>query len=1103
MSMWGLIKRSLLFYRRTNAGVFLAVLVSTAVLTGALVVGDSVRYSLLMMVRERLGQTELALELPGRFFRAELADDLSAELDGLVAPVLHIRGFIEKSDDSRAAKRVDVYGVDERFFLIGGTAERGVFRDDGEAGVVVNESLAEQLGVGVGDEVKLRIQRPGLMPREVPLTPDSDLSLFFRVTVEGVAGKEQFGRFGVQANQVWPLNVFVPLDRLQADIGRPGRANMLLIGGGQAGKITVEQANAAMRKCWRLSDAEIEFRRLEGRDALEMRSRRVFIDSAIGDAALKADGGGVGILTYFVNELRVGERVTPYSMVTAMSRGAGGVVPVDMGDDEVLINQWLAEDLGAGVGDRLDVTYTVLGPMRKLVDRKSSFRIRGVIGMETAGVDAELMPDFEDLADVSNCRDWKPGITIDLAKIRKKDEAYWDRYRGTPKALVTLGAGQSMWSNRYGNMTAIRYYGGGTSAEDIERAVLDAVDPGWLGLFFQPVLERGLKAGSEASYFGWLFLGLSMFLIVAAVVLTGLLFVFGVESRSEQIGTLLAVGFSAGAVRGLLLGEGAVIAFLGAISGTAGALVYTRVMIWALSAAMSGSTIYFDVEPATVLIGASAAVVISVFAIWLTVRKEVGRPARELLAGVARWQFVSDISVWRGRAELIVAGGATAGALALLGVAGQGSTEAVAGAFFAAGSLLLVAGLAAGSALLKRMAGSWKKPMSTLAGLGLRNCSRRSGRSLAVMALLACGVFLVVAVEVFRRDPLAGAERHDSGTGGFTLFGESAIGILQDLNSEQGRKALGLAGDVMEGVEVVPLRVRDGDDASCFNLNRAQRPRLLGVRPERLSSRGSFRFVSIESEVGLKAGWDILKAHDREGVVPAVGDYPTIKWALGKSLGDQIEYRDEKGRTFKVRLVGMLENSILQGSLVIAEDRFVERFPSEEGYRMLLIETAPEKVEAVAEHLSSRLAHFGLAVTSAKRRLAAFSEVENTYISIFQILGGLGLLLGSIGLGLVVLRNMLERRGELAMLQAVGFNRGVLKRLVLYEHWGLLAGGLVCGIFAAIVSVGPALKLPGTGVSYYSLSLTVGAIVASGVAWVWLATGFSLSGNILDGLRNE
>ncbi|MHC4596271.1 MAG: ABC transporter permease, partial [Planctomycetota bacterium] len=746
-------------------------------------------------------------------------------------------------------------------------------------------------------------------------------------------------------------------------------------------------------------------------------------------------------------------------------------------------------------------------PMRKLVEQKSSFRVRQILAMEAPVLDRELMPDFPGLADVDNCRDWEPGIPVELDKIRQRDEDYWQQYRGTPKAFVTLGAGQAMWANRYGNLTAVRYPASNESEQTIAGRLLNAVEPASVGLFFQSVRARGIRAGDEATDFGQLFLGFSIFLIVAALILMGLLFVFGVESRSGQVGMLLAVGFSPKLVRRLLFIEGGMLAILGAIAGTAAGLLYTRAMIYGLATvwqvAVSGSRIHFYARPSTLFAGALGAVAVSLIAIWVTLRKQVSRPARELLGQGLQWQFFSAGRVSKGRIGLGTAAVAAVAAVVLLVMMGTGDSGAVAGAFFGVGALLLIAGLGLSQALLKIVGGSWHRTMSSLRGLGMRNSTRRSGRSLAVVGLLACGIFLVVAVGANRHGPSEQAQRRDSGTGGFALFGESAIGILHDLNSESGRQSLGLADNELEDVQIVQLRVHDGDDASCLNLNRAQRPRLLGVQPEQLQMRGAFAFADTVDDAEWEDAWDLLNRDLGADVVPAIGDYQTIIWALGKSIGDELEYTDEKGRKFRLRLVGMLKNSILQGSLLISEDEFVRRFPSEDGYRIFLADVAEDKAEVVAGILSTRLRDFGLALTPAKERLEAFSAVENTYLSIFQLLGGLGLILGSVGLGLVVLRNVLERRGELAMLQAVGFNKTTLRRMVFYEHAGLLLCGLACGVVAGLVAVWPALKSTAAQVPYFSLVLTIAAIGISGVVWIRIASAFALSGQMLEALRNE
>ena len=142
-------------------------------------------------------------------------------------------------------------------------------------------------------------------------------------------------------------------------------------------------------------------------------------------------------------------------------------------------------------------------------------------------------------------------------------------------------------------------------------------------------------------------------------------------------------------------------------------------------------------------------------------------------------------------------------------------------------------------------------------------------------------------------------------------------------------------------------------------------------------------------------------------------------------------------------------------------------------------------------------------MTSTVQRLNAFNAVQNTYLGTFQVLGGLGLLLGSAGLGVVVLRNLLERRGELGLLVALGFRRWLLQRLVLAEHGALLGLGLGIGIVAAAVAVLPALLSSGARLPYVSLALTLGAVLLNGALCTWLAIRYALRGNLLEALRNE
>jgi len=390
-------------------------------------------------------------------------------------------------------------------------------------------------------------------------------------------------------------------------------------------------------------------------------------------------------------------------------------------------------------------------------------------------------------------------------------------------------------------------------------------------------------------------------------------------------------------------------------------------------------------------------------------------------------------------------------------------------------------------------------------------CARRRTRSLATIAMLACGSFLIVSIGVFRLDANRDANKRSSGTGGFALLGETAMPVVHDLNSQSGRDFFALSQRDLEGVSFVPFRMREGDEASCLNLNRAQKPRLLGVKPEMLTERLAFSFAKLMKGTYTKTHpWSLLsktsvpdRAPVERGEIPAIGDANSIQWSMGKKVGETIDFVDERGQAFKVRIVGAVANSILQGQLIVDEAEFVKRFPGESGYRMFLIDAPSNRVAEVSATLSRAMQDVGLELTPAAQRLAQFNAVQNTYLGTFQVLGGLGLLLRSVGLGIVVLRNVLERRGELAVLLAVGFRKPTLQRLLLIENGALLALGLALGVVAAAVAVLPAVLSPAAQLPYASLMLTLGAVLINGALWTWAATRFALRGNLLAALRNE
>ncbi|MHC5029211.1 MAG: hypothetical protein ACYTGR_20875, partial [Planctomycetota bacterium] len=376
MSRLGLALRSLRFHRRSHVGVMLGTAVAAAVIVGALLVGDSVRATLRTQTLQRIGRSDIALIGGDRFFRAALADAITAAggPGNLAAPLLQVDGTATTPDRAHRAGGTIVSGVDERFFALSLDGPGTVLPTAGEA--LVNGRLAEHLAVQPGDQVVIRVAKPSALPRDIALAVNDDLAVGLRVTIKDVLEDDAFGRFGLAAGQVPPFNAFVDLGWLQEQLALPGRANLLLAAG-----LDVEEGDRLLGAAWSLDDAGIETYPINGTTEVDIVSRRVFLDDAIAASI----GAGTGVLTYFVNDLSNAgaTRSTPYSMVSAVGMLGDGprsetarLLPADLADDETVVNRWLADDLGVGPGDTLDLTYFELGPGGRLDEARASFRVR-------------------------------------------------------------------------------------------------------------------------------------------------------------------------------------------------------------------------------------------------------------------------------------------------------------------------------------------------------------------------------------------------------------------------------------------------------------------------------------------------------------------------------------------------------------------------------------------------------------------------------------------------------------------------------------------------------------------------------------------------------
>lgn len=1095
MNLPRLALRGVAHHRRMHLGLLTGTLLACAVLSGALVVGDSVRQTLRGIALARLGGTVQALDWGERHFAQDLAESLAGETGADTTAALTVRAMAGPPPGGAVRDQINrarVYGVDRDFWDIVSPGEQ--IPELGPQEALVNESVAGRLGLRPGDDVALRVPRPSGMPLDAPLARGGDQdSITALVTVRAVLPDTMGGRFSLAADQAAPGNLFVDRNWLQELLELPQQANLLLTGG----DLDADAVQSALARVWRPEQAGFSIRTADA-GVVQLESSRIFLEDAVVRAVRELPGAQPA-LTYLVNRIGHGDKSTPYSFVAA------GPVPPGTPEGAVVVGRWLADTLGVAPGGTLDMEWYEVGPSNEFITRRGEFPVHAVLPMEALAAERALAPKFPGLSDVDSCRDWDIGMPLEEEALDDPaNEAYWKAYGQTPKLMVSFETGEKLWGGRFGAVMAVRFPAGTTDADTLSRELRARVNPEDIGLAFMPVRELALRAVDQAMDFGGLFTGMSFFLIIAALVLLGLLFAHGVQRRAAEMGTLLALGWTPRRVRALFLMESLPALLAGVALGTLAGGGYAWLLMAGLArfwpGAVAGAALRFHAGGAALATGAAASLACALAVVAVSLWRAGRHDARTLLtrdfASVGYPRTGTDGhgrgparrgGVWPGRFSWLGVAAALSGAAAVLLL----RPENPSGAFFGIGFLLLLALLGHYARLLGWMARRpaparprwWKTALTQLA--------RRRGRSLGVAVMTACGCFLVLSVSAMRANMALHAEGRASGTGGFGVYAETTLPVRGD--------AAALFG--VDPGAVLPLRMRDGEDAGCLNLNRAQSPRLLGVDPARLAERGAF---------GPPELWALLDAPLSDGAIPAlVGDSDTAMWGLqavtDPERGTTLEYRADDGRTVTVRLVGRLPMrlSVFQGMLLVSEENFTRLYPGEAGHRAFLLDTPSAAAEETTARLNREHARLGIEAQSAVARLREFYAVETAYLAMFLVLGGLGMALGAGGAGVVVLRNLFERRAELALLLALGYTPARLRLMLGVEHGALVAAGILLGAAAAAVAVVPLIALSQTTVSPIALAGVFLGVTAAYLLAVAVALAFGLRGVSVGDLRGE
>ena len=1139
------------YFWRIHFIVALCTAVATGVLAGALIVGDSVKGSLRGLTTERLGTIQHALLADG-FFPPDVLNRQNA-----VSAIL-LNGTIVAPQTQTRASKVNILGVSESFFAFWeGSATPRLHKTSAQTfnPIVINEALQRELNVNVGDTLLVNVPQAADIHPEFLLgeRDTSEAIQSLRLIVSEIVPTENAGRFSLRAHQSLPLNAFIALPVLQRVLGQEDRINALFT----AEAIPISSDDLALHM-----DA-LDLKVQEHDTHFDLQSQQYLLKPIFSDLArtIAAENGipTLPTLTYLANTISAKDKIVPYSTIVALPVDDGeffellnknatedenqarnemegfllghffnpntgnspppntvvspqgksknseiksenqarnemegdsntgnspppNTVVSPQGKFKIILNTWAATDLGVEVGDQISITYYRVGVGEAYTTETASFLLHGILPIEGITADRDLIPTFPGIHDTADMSEWESPFPIDYSLIRSKDEVYWDEYGATPKAFIPLETGQQLWKNRFGDLTAIRLGIAPNASLQATRTLFETeflrkIQPEQVGFRFLALQSDGLQAATGATDFGMLFSSLSAFIIIAVALLVGMLFRIGVEQRSREIGILQAIGYPLTQIRRQFLYEGVIIAGIGSLCGGLLAIGYAQLMIYGLQTwwlpAIGTPFMELHVSIWSLLIGAVISLSVVMLSIRLTVHK-LGRASTvSLLAGKTDFADTTLTDEYRAKKMRYLRWLA---AVIGLGV-GIWIEQPVVSLLFVA---LLIIGI--GSAAFDKWLKSQNIPKQlNRTRFAIRNAARQPGRSKTCVTTISIACCIIVAV---------GANRHDAPPETeYAFVAESALPLHHDLNTPDGRFELGFsdeASELLSASEVIPFRVLPGEDVSCLNLYQPQKPQILGASDAMIGKDPWARLYLMPTE---------------NGKVPAIGDEKSLRWILHHDPDDDFIVQDEFGTPLHLELETVV-NSLFQSQLIISESNFTRYFPSQSGYQFFLIKTPSALREETAQVLEKTLGDYGFDLASAAARLASYQAVENTYISTFQSLGGLGVLLGTFGLALVLFRNIIERRGELATLRAFGFGRRLLSRMLFLESSFLLVIGMLIGIVAGLASIfasqGHLPPFP-----WFSLTITLLFIFGFGIIANAVAVAVALRSPLLTTLKSD
>jgi len=567
-SLVRLFLRDLRYHWKGFASLTAAACLICAVLTGAFLIGDSVRGTLMDHVAANAAVAR---------YRQRFPIPVSVPIQNAVG-VLHVKGF------TKDGIPVDVYALPNS--VISGRDACG------------SSALAKKLNLKDGEMISVRMQELSEIPAESAMGKPPEL----RQTPFVWRGEWSDPRAEADFDdpQLPPYNLFVSREALTQALDLPETAVNEVW--------SQEPIRLSDDVLWELSGLTLD--EWDGRPVLKCNS--YFLPKAVSDALPME---ATPILTLFVETLTNGATDLSYFFASAIKNGP---VPVERG--RILISSGLEERFEGPA----NLTFFTSDSFRKILRKTKTLERVGTV--DDPNITDVLSPEIPGLTDSAECSGWEAAIPIDFDRIRDEDEAYWNEHRSKPKAYLNFDDAQEMFAP--GLCTAALFPSDWT-AERVRQETLETLRTMPEYNRAESLADTSADKVNRGVPFAPLFLGLSFFLIVSGLLVLAMLLKLHIQDREAEL-ALLTDYMPLKRVRRFLLAEFAAVLVPGMLAGLAIGTVLCRFQIFLLEHSWNGIVlmehIRFHGKPLSYLISFAVSAACAWAVVMLSVRSNRNKP---------------------------------------------------------------------------------------------------------------------------------------------------------------------------------------------------------------------------------------------------------------------------------------------------------------------------------------------------------------------------------------------------------------------------------------------------------------------------------------------